>query len=156
MDHNENIYTDPLGKMLADPEGLAMKEAIYDFTEEKLGATFFRGFRPIDGLWVTQDIDISNACVMPVGYGVGDHRLFVIDIPLICLVGEDPIKVVPASARRLNCRLPYCEENYINDLEGNITNIGLSNDSRKLIPCHQHLRKWLRRSSRLIRKANST
>jgi len=120
MDHNENIYSDPLGKMLADPEGMAMKEAIYDFTEEKLGATFFRGSRPIDGLWVTQDIDISNACVMPVGYGVGDHRLFVIDIPLICLVGEDPIKVVPASARRLNCRLPYCEENYIEDLEGNI------------------------------------
>ena len=103
-----------------NPDGLAMKEAVYDFTGEKIGPTFFRGSRPIDGLWITDDINISNACVMPVGYGIGDHRMFIIDIPLICLVGEDPIKVVPASARRLNCRLPYCEENYIEDLEGNI------------------------------------
>ena len=121
MDHNEDIYTGSLGKMLADVNGLAMKEAVQEFTGEKLGATFFRGSRPIDGLWVTGDIDVSNVCVMPVGYGVGDHRMFIIDIPIESLIGVDPIKIVPPEARRLNSRLPYVEDNYIEDLEDNIT-----------------------------------
>ena len=35
MDHNEHVYNDPLGKMLSSPDGLAMKEAVYDFMERR-------------------------------------------------------------------------------------------------------------------------
>ncbi len=53
---------------------------------------FLRGSKPIDGLWISSNIDISNACVMPFGYRVGNHRAFILDIPIESLVGVDPVK----------------------------------------------------------------
>ena len=47
-----------------------MKEVIRDFTGAELGPTYFRGSKPIDGIWATPDVQISNACVMPAGYGI--------------------------------------------------------------------------------------
>lgn len=41
------------------------------------------------------------------GYGVGDHRLFVVDVTLNSLIGETPRKVVHPAACRLNTRLPH-------------------------------------------------
>ena len=56
-------------------------------TGQKVGPTFFRGKDPIDGLWATPDVVITGMCVMPVGYGVGDHRMFVIDFLTLSLKG---------------------------------------------------------------------
>ena len=54
---------------------------------------------------------------MPAGYGVGDHRLFVVDILTSSLVGHDPPKIVRAAARRLNTTIPKIETNYLNKME---------------------------------------
>jgi hypothetical protein len=59
-------------------------------------------------MWVSGDLNISNACVMPFGYGVGDHRAFVLDIPLESMIGIDPVKIVRPVGRRLNSKLPGC------------------------------------------------
>ena len=112
MDANENIYTKSLGKTLTDPEGLAMIEAVGDFTRKPLQSTYFRGSKPIDAVWTTPDITITGACVMPSGYGVGDHRMFVIDIDTTSVIGEQPKKVIRPAARRLNTRLPHVLEKY--------------------------------------------
>ena len=114
MDHNEHIIDGCLGKALANKDVPDLKEAIRLHTGASLGATFFQGSWPIDGLWVSSDLDISNACVMPFGFGVGDHRAFILDIPLESLVGENPV------SHRLNSRLPKCGEAYIESLEMNI------------------------------------
>jgi hypothetical protein len=58
---------------------------------------------------------------MPFGYGVGDHRAFIVDIPLELLVGINPVKILRPSGRRLNSRLPGCSKQYITSLESNIT-----------------------------------
>jgi hypothetical protein len=63
-----------------------MKEVVGEFTAKQHGATFFRGSEPIDGIWATGDITVANACVMPVGFGVGDHRLLVINFVTTTLV----------------------------------------------------------------------
>ena len=97
-----------------------LRETIRLHTGASPGATFFRGSRPIDGLWVSSDLDISNACVMPFGFGVGDHRAFILDIPLESLVGENPVKILRPMSRRLNSHLPKCGEAYIENLEKNI------------------------------------
>ena len=73
IDAYENIYTQALGKMLTNPKRLGMVEAVGAYTGKKIGPTFFRGQKPIDGIWTTPDITIANACVMPAGYGIGDH-----------------------------------------------------------------------------------
>jgi hypothetical protein len=66
------------------------------------GATFFRGSKPIDGLWISSDVDVSNACVMPFGYGVDDHHAFILNIPIESLVGVDPVKIVRPVSQQLN------------------------------------------------------
>ena len=99
MDANEHIYKGKLGEMLTDREGLSMIEAVSESTGKHLGATFFRGRRPIDGVWHTRGIHVANACVMPVGYGVGDHRLFILDILTTSLIGTPPPRIVRPAIR---------------------------------------------------------
>ena len=106
LDANEHIYKKSLGKALTDAEGLRMKEVVGDFTGRPIGPTYFRGQKPIDGVWVTPDITITGACIMPAGFGIGDHRLFVIDINTSSLIGLQPQRIVRPKARRLNTRIP--------------------------------------------------
>jgi hypothetical protein len=92
MDHNEHVVTGALGMVLSDKNGLDLREAVIQHTEKHPGATFFRGSKPIDGFWVSSNLNINNACVMPFGYGVGDHRAVIVNIPIESLVGIDPVK----------------------------------------------------------------
>jgi hypothetical protein len=87
LDANKNIYLGELGWELMDLHGLGMKEVVGDYTTRQLGATYFRGSAPIDAVWVTSNVAVVNACVMPVGYGVGDDRLFDVDFATALLVG---------------------------------------------------------------------
>jgi hypothetical protein len=87
LDANKNIYRGELGRELTDLHGLGMKEVVGDYTTWQLGATYFRGSAPIDAVWVISNVAVVNACVMPVGYGVGDHCLFVVDFATALLVG---------------------------------------------------------------------
>jgi hypothetical protein len=112
MDVNDHIYRGLVGRELTDEHGLGMKEVIKDYTGEELGPTYFRGSTPIDGVWVTPDVQITNACVMPAGYGIGDHRLFVVDIVSSSLIGETPIHIQRPGAQRLNTCLPNIAKRY--------------------------------------------
>ncbi len=75
MDANEDIYKKSLGKSLTKIDGLNMSEVVDDFTGKQIGPTFFRGSKPINGVWATPDIAVTHACVMPAGFGVGNHCL---------------------------------------------------------------------------------
>jgi hypothetical protein len=110
MDHNKNVINGPLGKELADKEGLDLHEAIVQHMGASPGTTFFCGSRPINGIWVSSDLEISNASVMPFGYSIGDHHAFILDIPIQSLVGINPVKIVRPAGRRLNSRLPGCSQ----------------------------------------------
>ena len=69
-------------------DGLGMKEVVGEFTMWKLGATHFQGSKPIDGAWATGDSTVTNPCVMPVGFGVGYHCLFVVDFAMTTLLAQ--------------------------------------------------------------------
>ena len=73
LDANNHIYNGAIGTALTDINGLAMKEVVLNATGKELGTTYFKGITPIDGIWETSDIGIANACVVPAGYGIGDH-----------------------------------------------------------------------------------
>ncbi len=120
MDHNKHTYNGPLGRVLVDTEGLGLQEAVLCHTGKRTGATFFWGSKPINGLWVASNLDIANVCVMPFGYGIGDHQMFVLDITMESLVGKNPTKVVRPASGRLNSKLPRCGEAYNKSLESNI------------------------------------
>jgi hypothetical protein len=57
---------------------------------------------------------------MPAGYGIGDHRLFIVDIHTSLLVGEGPPRERRAASRRLNTRLPHVAKKYVENLEANL------------------------------------
>jgi hypothetical protein len=117
MDHNKHTYDGPLGRALANTSGLALKEAVLQHTGKRMGATFFRGGKPIDRLWVSSKIEIANVCVMPFRYGVG---MFVLDITLESLIGKRPTKIVRPALHRLNSEIPHCINAYNKSLEDNI------------------------------------
>ena len=50
MDVNKDIYRKSIGKVLTMSEDLQMMEAVDNYTGKKIGATFFRGTKPIDGV----------------------------------------------------------------------------------------------------------
>ena len=54
---------------------------------------------------------------MPVGYRVGDHRMFVVDLVKESLVGAQPQAIMRPRARRLNRKIPECLHNYNKQLE---------------------------------------
>ncbi len=120
QDHNKHVINGLLGKALADKEGLDLWKAIIQHTGTSPGTTFIWGSKPINGLWISSDLDISNACVMPFGYGIGNHCTFILDIQIESLVGVDPVKIVWPAGRRLNSRLPGSSKSYIDSLEANI------------------------------------
>jgi hypothetical protein len=120
LDANEHIYKKSIGKALTDREGLAMKEVVGEFTQKQIGTTYFRGSKTIDGVWATSDLTVCNAAIMPAGFGVSNHRLFVIDFVTKDLVGEAPPKVVRPASWRLNTKLPGVSEAYCNMLEKEI------------------------------------
>ncbi len=58
---------------------------------------------------------------MPVGYGVGDHRLFVVGFAMALLVGAGCLQQIIRSAlRRLNTRIAGCALRYNNASRQNI------------------------------------
>ena len=121
LDANKNIYLGKLGRELMDLHGLGMKEVMGEFTTRRLGATYFRGSTPIDAVWATSDVAVVNACVMPVGYGVGDHRLFVVDFVTALLVGTGcSQQIVQPALCCLNTRIVGCALRYIKALWRNI------------------------------------
>ncbi|KAL7527590.1 hypothetical protein ACHAWF_002235 [Thalassiosira exigua] len=54
---------------------------------------------------------------MPVGFGVDDHRLFVVDFSRHSFLGLQPRRVVRPQARRLNNRIEGAGETYVDKLE---------------------------------------
>ena len=169
VDHNEHVYDGMLGKALGDRDGLNLKEVILETTGVRTGATFFRGSNPIDGVWASADLDISNACVMPFGYGVGDHRAFIIDIPLESLVGIHPARIVRPASRRLNSKIPGCGRAYRRSLESNIIqhrlierlheahtgNYTAAERARKVTIIDEEGKAYMRHAEKICRKIKS-
>jgi hypothetical protein len=169
MDHNEHVYNGPLGKALGDRDGLNLQEVILTHTGAPTGATFFRSLQPINGLWTSDDLDISNACVMPFGYGVGDHRAFILDIPLQSLVSMNPVHIVRPASCRLNSCLPGSNKAYVRSLEKNIVqhrlierlqeahmgNYSAAEPARRVIVIDKEGKAYMRHAEKICRKIKS-
>jgi hypothetical protein len=57
---------------------------------------------------------------MPVGYGIRDHQLFVIDFVSSNIIWNTAPKVVRAASRRLNTKIPRAAAEYARILEEKI------------------------------------
>ncbi len=120
MDHNKHTYDGPLGRALLDPGGLALQGGSAAAHRKEDRCYLLPRKIPINGLWVTSNIEVANACVMPFGYGIGDHQMFILDITMESFVGKNPTKAVRPVSCRLNSKMPQCGKAYVQSLEQNI------------------------------------
>jgi hypothetical protein len=60
---------------------------------------------------------VPNACIMPMGYCIGDHHLFVINFSVKDIIRKHPLHNVRATSCHLNTRLPQVAMEYVQILE---------------------------------------
>ena len=72
----------------------------------------FLGIQTIDGAWCTDEIEMTEARLMPYCLGVGDHRAVIIDITEQSIYGDQTFKIVRLDARSLQWKLPQSVEAY--------------------------------------------
>ncbi len=98
-----------------------MSEVVGNFTGKKIDPTFFWGSKPIDGIWATHDMVVTHACVMPAGYSMGDHCLFVVDFQEASLIGEASHHIKCFTSRCLNTEVSSgVMQQYLRRLEENL------------------------------------
>jgi hypothetical protein len=103
---------------------------------------------------------------MPFGFGIGDHRAFILGIPMEALVGKSPVRIVRPAGRRLTSRILGCSETYIKSFEGNIEHHCLierlhdahtrpysaSKRTRKVIKIDEEGKAYMRHAKKVCRK----
>jgi hypothetical protein len=94
--------------------GLGMREVITEFNVDAGPRTYNRGSKPINEIFMTQDLYIFQGVYMPFGMGIeSDQRCLWIDIQTIVFTGQELGQFRKFAARRLKCDDPIVRNKYI-------------------------------------------
>jgi hypothetical protein len=111
-DFNKNVYTGLLATALAG-EDLRVHELCQCTTGIPLPPTHICGRTPIDAIYATAGLVCSVMTLLPGRMGVGDHKLFIMDIKSNSVIGDVFAHVLPTASRLLNCSSNRIKHNYI-------------------------------------------
>ena len=115
MDSNENVTDGILSKRLAD-EDIPMREAVHRAMPGRRGpSTHFtnKSDCSIDGIWISDDIELVSASYLPYDETIGDHRPVVIDVHVRSVLGTLMSRIQRPKARRLNSAVPRIRNEYL-------------------------------------------
>ncbi len=84
-----------------------------DYTGKLLPVTHLRGRIPIDGVFCTSGVECSAATLLPSRVGVGDHKVFLLDLASKSVLGDIFPSVIPISWWLLNYASDRIKLNYI-------------------------------------------
>jgi hypothetical protein len=110
-DFNENVYSGNLARFLSGDD-LRMHELCQRITGLPLPHTHIRGSVPIDAVFCTAGIDRVAIALLPSPFGIGDHRVFMVDVTSASMLGDIFPRVIPATGRLLNCASDRIKNNY--------------------------------------------
>ncbi len=111
-DFNEDVYQGELSLRFSQDD-LWMSELCRRTVGTPLPSTHMRGRVPIDAVFATTGVHCSLVTLLPSREGVGDLRVFVLDISSESLLGDVFPRVIPASRRLLNCDSDRIRQSYI-------------------------------------------
>ena len=94
MDSNEHVVNEKMSRELRG-EGLRMREVVHDQTPGEGLHTYFRGTDYIDGIWVSNEIEVFSAAYLLFDKYLGDHRPVAANISMNSLRGTNRPKVQP-------------------------------------------------------------
>ena len=107
-DINEHVIDGVLPRAL---KNLGMIEAHVKKFDLPGPASHITGSKPIDGIWVSHDVTPTEVSVFPHRFGVGDHRVILVDFNLNQII-QQSVKICSPSMRRLICENEKSVENY--------------------------------------------
>lgn len=137
-DANSCVYRGMLAKRLSEPDTL-MRELCLEITGKESPNSHFRGQLPLTGVFATPGLVGVNAFQTGHGGGIGDHRMFVIDMDLTSMIGEDFPKIVRLPGRKLQAKKSNPRKAYIKSLKRNIKRHRLTEKYEDLAHNHAHL-----------------
>jgi hypothetical protein len=111
IDANQHVYDGILAKALAEPPFL-MECALKEVIGERVPKSWHRGKDPISTIFSSPGINVTNAMAYPHYMGVGDHRMFCIEVTSESLFGGVFPTVMKPISRQLNCRIPRTSRKY--------------------------------------------
>jgi hypothetical protein len=111
-DFNKDVYSGTLAVHLAGEE-LKMAELSCRMTGTRLLPTHTCGQTPINTVFATSGIVCMVVTLLPSLMGVGDHRVFILDIDSISLLGDVFPSIIPISHQLLNCTSDRIKHSYI-------------------------------------------
>ena len=89
---------------------------MYAHPHPPLLSTFMQGShwgtKPIDGIWVSQDLPVAFSSWCSFAMSPGDHRAGVIDLDLAALIGEPHQTIIWPKACQLTCAIPSSWDAY--------------------------------------------
>ena len=98
LDANENMQ---IGKIARSFRGLGLVDSITSITSNTPPGTHIRGSKQIDGIWTSSDVSVSACSFCPFNFGVGDHRIILVDLVKDNLFGAVPSNPYRPKMRRL-------------------------------------------------------
>ena len=86
IDANKDVVDGAMCKQLRKAY-LNMKEVVFSQTRTNGPRTYFRGSVAIDGIWVTEELEVTAAANLPFDPELGDHR------PVVVIITEKRINI---------------------------------------------------------------
>jgi hypothetical protein len=116
LDANQNVYTGPFATALRDDK-YGMACLFQEATGAEAPNSHFRGSEPITTFFGTGGLTLGDAMAYPHWYGIGDHRVFVLEVSAESLFGGKYPTIGSPSSRSLNCKIACVCRNYNNVLK---------------------------------------
>ena len=110
MDFNEHVLSGKLPQLLQQAGLIEVSNTRWGETEHK---TYARGSKPIDGIYISQELEVTSIMILPFSESIGDHRTMIINVSTRSAVGENEYKIVRPEARRLVTRNKKATTKYL-------------------------------------------
>ena len=112
-DWNENVKDHNITDWMAL---FGLKEAVTSLHSGRPPPTYHRGSDPIDGIFISKELDPSRSGYLDFGELPGDHRGLWMDLPNNQVLGYKMKDIVKAKARRLKLDDPRVVNKYLKEL----------------------------------------
>jgi hypothetical protein len=115
IDMNEHVLRGCLATLLFKMGLLEATHTSWGVTEPH---TYIRGNKPIDGVWLTPDLEVMCTTQLSFHKGVGDHCSVIVDISTRLVIGKQEFHMVHPHGCCLSSRNKWALANYVSYLKG--------------------------------------
>jgi hypothetical protein len=110
-DANSDVYGGILAQRL-NQDDVRMTEKCKEVLGHESPNSHSTGSLPISGVFATSEIIVRHVFQSAHGGGIGDHRLFVVDVDLSSMIGEDFPQLVRMPGRKLQTKRKSSRKTY--------------------------------------------